>query len=306
MKLPFGLQDGKIVDISEVPSGASCNCICPECGTPLIAKKGKVVQHHFSHSSDKNDCKGALETSIHMMAKEILAKSNGFLAPSLGVRLDAYALNGKQFIADSLVCDLARIQIDAPNLERTWGEFRPDILGKLNGRDFAIEILVTHQTTSRKKTSFRDSEIYALEIDLSDEIRVISKTELEAILINRTSNKAWLSHAQYRATEASLKTSLQKQVEAENATYKELLNGKKNLEADPSPNGNRPLKNHPNISPKQPNVIRQRTHTWVTCGNPNCRTRLRVPNEYADSDTSCPICYDNPDAYKWVQGSYIS
>lgn len=48
MKLPFGQLNGELVHITEVGSGKS-KVICPFCQAQLIAKKGSVKQHHFSH-----------------------------------------------------------------------------------------------------------------------------------------------------------------------------------------------------------------------------------------------------------------
>ncbi|GAB6194696.1 hypothetical protein JCM39068_44570 [Desulfocastanea catecholica] len=55
--------------ILEVPKGLACQCDCPECGTPLIAKKGQINKKHFAHSIDV-DCSG--ETALHRAAKQIL------------------------------------------------------------------------------------------------------------------------------------------------------------------------------------------------------------------------------------------
>ena len=52
-RLIYGLRDGDPVRDSDVASGLECNCICPECKTPLIAKKGPIKQ--FAHSAE-TDC----------------------------------------------------------------------------------------------------------------------------------------------------------------------------------------------------------------------------------------------------------
>lgn len=67
--IPYGLRDGKLVHISEVERGKECDCICPVCMQPLIARKGDRKQHHFGHKSDTNCC---LETVLHQSAKIIL------------------------------------------------------------------------------------------------------------------------------------------------------------------------------------------------------------------------------------------
>ncbi|MEL6719434.1 MAG: GIY-YIG nuclease family protein [Bacteroidota bacterium] len=60
MLLPYGLKDGHLIHISEVERGAT-DLQCPYCHAALLAKKGKVMTHHFAHrnqscwSSSGND-----------------------------------------------------------------------------------------------------------------------------------------------------------------------------------------------------------------------------------------------------------
>lgn len=62
-------SDGRKVSVEEVKTGKECNCFCPYCKQPLIAKnRGKIRQHHFvhfpgvecrqTHSAIKKDCQG--------------------------------------------------------------------------------------------------------------------------------------------------------------------------------------------------------------------------------------------------------
>lgn len=48
-KIPFGLRDGRMVEVSEVESGLACRCVCPSCGQPLQARKGPIRTHYFAH-----------------------------------------------------------------------------------------------------------------------------------------------------------------------------------------------------------------------------------------------------------------
>ena len=51
--IPFGLSssNGSIVDVHSVSRGKDCNCVCPSCRTPLIARQGKENVWHFAHAS---------------------------------------------------------------------------------------------------------------------------------------------------------------------------------------------------------------------------------------------------------------
>ena len=50
--LKYGINlERELVTIEEVPSGKT-NLVCPFCDSLLIAKKGKIKQHHFAHNSE--------------------------------------------------------------------------------------------------------------------------------------------------------------------------------------------------------------------------------------------------------------
>ncbi|WP_233220927.1 competence protein CoiA family protein [Chlorogloea sp. CCALA 695] len=50
--LNYGVDaDNKLVSIEDVTSRKT-NLICPYCGRALIAKKGKIKEHHFAHDGE--------------------------------------------------------------------------------------------------------------------------------------------------------------------------------------------------------------------------------------------------------------
>ena len=79
-RLFYGMKKGKIVSINDVCSGKECDCICPSCGEQLIAKKGKIKIHHFSHTALK-ECEYGYETTLHLLAKDIIENANHFVLP---------------------------------------------------------------------------------------------------------------------------------------------------------------------------------------------------------------------------------
>ncbi|MEM8524664.1 MAG: GIY-YIG nuclease family protein [Bacteroidota bacterium] len=81
MLLPYGLKNGHLIHISEVERGVT-DLRCPYCDAELLAKKGKVMTHHFAHrsascwSSSGNDffgLKGNLDT--HQSLEEYAKKT---------------------------------------------------------------------------------------------------------------------------------------------------------------------------------------------------------------------------------------
>jgi len=84
MLLPYGSKNGHLIHISEVERGAT-DLRCPYCQAELLAKKGKVMTHHFAHrtkscwSSSGNDFFGLKHQmdshqELHQYAKR--AKQN--------------------------------------------------------------------------------------------------------------------------------------------------------------------------------------------------------------------------------------
>lgn len=80
---------GKLVRIDQVPKGLSCNCYCPICKSPLIAKKGEKLHHHFSHQShdvvkvDFDACSYDCWRSLHLLTFIALKEADGFRMPDM-------------------------------------------------------------------------------------------------------------------------------------------------------------------------------------------------------------------------------
>ncbi|MBQ5523446.1 MAG: hypothetical protein IIT86_11670 [Oscillospiraceae bacterium] len=82
LNLIYALQNGSIVNISDVESGLKCNCVCPACGERLVAKKGNKMMHHFAHYSDAN-CAYGYESSLwNCQEKCSLKNAQSFLTGS--------------------------------------------------------------------------------------------------------------------------------------------------------------------------------------------------------------------------------
>lgn len=66
----FIAQDaaGEIRFIGEVERGAECGCLCPECGSPLVARQGMANDWHFAHeaSQERPECGAA---ALHLLRR---------------------------------------------------------------------------------------------------------------------------------------------------------------------------------------------------------------------------------------------
>lgn len=183
LKLPFGLKDNKLVQIFDVESGLKCNCFCPACGHPLVAKKGSVVMHHFAHHK-QSDCQTALETSLHLAAKKVIEDAGYIMLPK--VRDDIFYLRQIE-LSDSM-----KLYFDKIYLEKRFDDFIPDIIIEKNNKLLFVEIYVTHSVDGIKLDKIQKSKISTIEVDLSKEKYQIDFNKLKEQVVDSLENKKWL------------------------------------------------------------------------------------------------------------------
>lgn len=189
LKIPFGqTADGRMVSPTEVERGTACGCICPQCGLPLVAKKGDVLRHHFAHSSE--GCgSGALETSLHKMAKQIIADARKVWTPELMV----YMSLPKEYIEVRRdVCKEAWATGDV-TLEERFADFQPDAVIHSTWGAIGVEIFVSHAVDATKREKIKTAQLPTIEIDLSDYDRNISLVELTHFVL-RGAPRFWVFH----------------------------------------------------------------------------------------------------------------
>ena len=158
LNLTYALKDGIITSISNVESGLKCGCVCPACDMPLVAKKGEKMMHHFAHHAGHN-CEYGYESSLHLAAKDILSKAKKIVIPPVYVKFpDSYK-------KDELVCEEREINIDRVELEKRYNDIIPDIVIFAGGRQFFVEIFVTHCIDDVKLEKLKKANISTIEID---------------------------------------------------------------------------------------------------------------------------------------------
>jgi len=96
-KLRYAIKNSKLVSIDEVDKGLSCECTCPACGGTLVAKKGNIKIHHFSHYNTE-ECIRCVETSLHLLAKELLMEEMSIKLPSLYLDFGSHTYKEKELI----------------------------------------------------------------------------------------------------------------------------------------------------------------------------------------------------------------
>lgn len=205
IKLQYGLQNGKIIHISEISDnerGLKCNCLCPCCKDPLQAKIGfGKRQAHFAHSAAECKIEVANQTALHLLAKEILEEEKKIWLPELIASNQEQYENIDDETMDLLnqemkIMPVYQISIDKVILEQRFENVIPDILIVTNDRKLFVEIAVTHFIDYVKEDKLRAINITTLEIDLSEYHNNSNwdREILTDIIVNGVSTKKWIYH----------------------------------------------------------------------------------------------------------------
>jgi len=196
VKLPFALQDDRLVHVSEVEAGLACKCICPACKETLVAKKGPKVTHHFAHLCGL-DCADAFETALHLAAKRVLETHKRMRIPAVTVDFNSYK---KPWV----ISEERDIYFEQVSVESKLRNVVPDLLVHVEGRPLAIEIAVTHFVDSLKLRKLADLGLSTLEIDLAEFSRNPTLQVLEHEIVFSAQSKQWLYNARVEAIKRKL------------------------------------------------------------------------------------------------------
>ncbi|MCP5298237.1 MAG: hypothetical protein H6959_09920 [Chromatiaceae bacterium] len=193
-KLPYGLRDGEITHVEAVSKGLACGCVCPACGSSLVAKKGPHRLHHFAHAHDSS-CDAGLESGLHLAAKKILSDKRRIVLPPILVKFP----NRKDSFGEA-----RQYQLDDVRLEQKTADIRPDVIAYIQGKPLLIEICVTNAVDDEKLSKIKRLGIGAIEINLRKAIRQFTHAQLEEIVILGDAEKKWLYNANVERKRASI------------------------------------------------------------------------------------------------------
>ena len=176
--------NGGLAHISEVKNGLQCGCFCPACDAALIARQGKVREHHFAHANGA-DCSQAVETALHLAAKEIIAERMQMVLPA--VEIEFPHSTWRRSIAQE-----RRYEIESVDVERKLGAIIPDVVVRVGERTLLVEVKVTHGVDDEKLKEIRELGLSCVEIDLSDVERDFSRENLKKVIIDDSAPKRWV------------------------------------------------------------------------------------------------------------------
>ncbi|MBO4642085.1 MAG: hypothetical protein J5661_04425 [Bacteroidaceae bacterium] len=175
----------EIVDIETVVPGKFCNCICPNCKKPLIAKNRKPLEeakreHHFAHYKGCL-CEASDETVLHQLAKEIIVEEKSLMFP--------VSEHGDK--PSGLV---HFVKVEQEKRDEKFG-FRPDVEAIMeNGERILIEFYVSHEIPPKKRNIIVKNNLKCIEVDLN--YVTIGKREIRSFLLDESENRSWIEAAE--------------------------------------------------------------------------------------------------------------
>ncbi len=171
-------EHGQLVHVDSVLKGSACKCTCPNCNKPLDAKNGgSIREHHFAHSHG-NICEGAYETTLHLLAKEVLLSTGKLMLP----------ISEDRDMPSGLVVlhDLKKEEWD------TQYGFKPDVEGFMdNGERIMIEFFVSHKIPKKKRDVIIENNLKCVEIDLN--YVELDNNKIQDFLVNDNDCRKWVT-----------------------------------------------------------------------------------------------------------------
>lgn len=159
------------------------------------------------------------ETLLHLKAKEILERERKINLPTLSASVEANGPLGKPIVASRHVFS-EMVELEQVTLEKHMGRIRPDVLAQAKaGKRFPpgpliIEITVSNTITEERLARLRESNIPAIEIDISRMGGKVTEKEFAHLVVHETAGKRWLFHPLMARLELDAKSEVnQKRVE---------------------------------------------------------------------------------------------
>lgn len=189
-KIPFGLRDDRLFQPDEVSRGLACNCVCPGCGSKLVAHHGEKRVKHFVHYSTA--CLKGFESAIHKAAKQVLLHSKQILVPAIHASEFLFDRGSNVDVSEDKSIAERFIPIEDVEVEKDMGSVVPDLVISGLGRKLFVEIAYTHFVDELKLSKLKALGIPTLEIDLSKLSEVPSMIELAHLVVEEPSNRLWV------------------------------------------------------------------------------------------------------------------
>ncbi|WP_394151079.1 hypothetical protein [Vibrio maritimus] len=169
MLIPFGLKEGKIHHVKNVPNGLACGCICPNCENKLVAKNnGEQKRPHFAHAVDAECSNYDVMSYLHRYAQQLLETECSVILPEFFFSPEVTLIDFSVLRGQSISYPAVRVLFDTVQSEYAWGKYRVDTHGRVKNRSLFIEVTVTHENEPEKIAAIVEQGKPAIEIVLTD------------------------------------------------------------------------------------------------------------------------------------------
>lgn len=185
-KMIFAKQKdtGKIVGIYEVESGLKCNCVCPNCGATLEARKGEIREHHFKHH-DAQETMACYEDAFRVATKKAFSEAGE-------INLPINRLNEKNEVVNE-VFPFKYSSVEILNSVKRSGNGLEILVELKNEKGIALYVLICTSNKIRKNLeseTFRDN-ISIIRINLTN-FQALTFDEFRRFLANDILSKEWI------------------------------------------------------------------------------------------------------------------
>ncbi len=228
--IPFGLNEnsGELLDVSDVPKGRKCGCICPSCKTPLIARKGKVNVWHFAHASrsvyskTERECELSFYVSVRMMARQIIGSELELDLPEyVDFVKDNHPYYDDLISLPFLISEQQSIILSDVKVEQYFLGTNVDVMGDVMGYAFIIYFTHPSRDIPLELLNARDSKIGIISISLTELPTLFFKhrrsgasyqTILFEYLTSDIASKQWVFHPRYKRKKEEAREILDQQI----------------------------------------------------------------------------------------------
>jgi hypothetical protein len=224
--IPFGLftTTNELVDVADVELGKKCNCICPSCRTPLIARKGNIKIWHFAHASKnvyettERECDYSFYLSVRLMARQLISTKLTLALPAyhgfveLPDNSHDYSIQDKFVITEEKDISIRDIEV-----ETNFFGIIVDLVGNIE--DYKFVVYFVHPGRKVPPELYRPDtrKCGVISVDFTSLPELFLKARDEGIsykdammrfLTHDRESKKWIFHPNFHKAEAEAMESL--------------------------------------------------------------------------------------------------
>ncbi|QIR16354.1 hypothetical protein [Shewanella aestuarii] len=219
----------RLLDVMDVPSGKACNCVCPSCKAPLIARHcSGDRESNFAHDPafeteyNYSECALSYYVALKLMLKQIMATADKICLPDYFIK-DPYTGN-KIEVTKRRTLNFDKIEVDKMGF---------DALIYFKGV-YKLAIIITYPERTFISLPEHEDIHGILEIDLSLLQRsnfAVQKSwtdRLKCALLSQSKSKQWRWHIRADKMLENAKLEFEKKMVAENEPIKQMLSERRN------------------------------------------------------------------------------